>query len=204
MFPLGSVVFPYTAVPLRVFEPRYQHLLDDVLNGDRTFGSVLIERGPEVGGGDERFSVGTRVRVARVSRLPEGDHRLIVVAGTQRIRVERWLDDEPYPTAEVDLHPDADEDVPPELMKEVWSEVRRVMALASELGADTADITATLSDNPLAASYQASALTPVTPLDAYALLTAPGPVSRLVLCRQLLIDSAHVLSSQLGGRPNDL
>ena len=49
MFPLGSVVFPFTAVPLRVFEPRYQHLLDDVLNGDRTFGSVLIEKGPRSG-----------------------------------------------------------------------------------------------------------------------------------------------------------
>ncbi len=58
MFPLGTVVFPYTAVPLRVFEPRYQHLLDDVLGGDRSFGSVLIERGSEVGGGDARFEVG--------------------------------------------------------------------------------------------------------------------------------------------------
>ena len=31
MFPLGSVVYPYTAIPIRVFEPRYQTLLDRVL-----------------------------------------------------------------------------------------------------------------------------------------------------------------------------
>ena len=48
MFPLGSVLFPYTPLPLRVFEPRYLtmigHLLDD---DDPQFGVVLIERGHE-------------------------------------------------------------------------------------------------------------------------------------------------------------
>ena len=45
MFPLGSVVYPFTAIPIRVFEPRYQALLDRVLDDDRSFGMVLIERG---------------------------------------------------------------------------------------------------------------------------------------------------------------
>jgi Lon protease-like protein len=198
MFPLGSVVFPYTAVPLQVFEPRYQHLLDDVLAADRTFGSVLIERGPEVGGGDQRFDVGTRVKIAKVSRLPEADHRLILVAGTQRIRVERWLGDVPYPRAEVVLYPDEEEVTPTGLVDEVRAEVRRVMALASELGADTSEINVTLPDDPVTASYQAAALTPVTPLDGYSLLSAPGPATRLASCREMLADSARLLSEQLG------
>jgi Lon protease-like protein len=198
MFPLGSVVFPYTAVPFRVFEPRYQHLLDDVLAADRTFGSVLIERGPEVGGGDQRFDVGTRVKIAKVSGLPEAGHRLILVAGTQRIRVERWLGDAPYPRAEVALYPDEEEVTPTGLVDAVRAEVRRVMALASELGADTSEISATLPDDPVTASYQAAALTPVTPLDGYALLTAPGPATRLAACREMLVDSARLLSEQLG------
>lgn len=200
MFPLGSVVFPYTAVPLRVFEPRYQHLLDDVLESDRVFGSVLIARGPDVGGGDQRYDVGSELRVTGVSRLPESDHRMVISAGTRRIKVERWVAEQPYPRAEVTVLADDPEDVPPDLVEDVRLRIRRVLALASEMGADTAAITADLSDEPLAASYQAAALTPVTPLDAYALLAAAGPGTRLRLAAELLDENAEMLTRRLGRR----
>lgn len=199
MFPLGTVVFPYTAVPLRVFEPRYQQLLDDVLAADRRFGSVLIERGPEVGGGDQRFGVGALVTVSNVTRLPESDHRLVVVVGSERIRVTEWLEDDPYPIAEVESYPDADETVPDGLVDDVRGRIRTVLALASELGADTGPITAELADDPLTASYQAAALTPVTAIDAHALLTADGPTSRLRACAEMLEDARQFLTEQLGG-----
>ena len=197
MFPLGSVVFPYTAIPLRVFEPRYQHLLDDVLSSDRRFGSVLIERGPEVGGGDQRFDVGTLVTVSGVSRLPEQDHRLVVVTGSARVRVTRWLPDDPYPVAEVERYEDEAQTVPDGLVDEIRAGIRRVLALASELGTDTGPITAELSDDPLVASYQASALTPVTPLDAHRLLVAAGPATRLRDCREMLEVSGQLLTRRL-------
>ena len=54
MFPLSAVLFPYATMPLHVFEPRYRALMHDCLAGDRRFGVVLIERGSEVGGGDQR------------------------------------------------------------------------------------------------------------------------------------------------------
>lgn len=198
MFPLGTVVFPFTAVPLRVFEPRYQHLLDDVLAGDRTFGTVLIERGSEVGGGDQRFEAGSLVRVASVGRLPESDHRQIVVAATARIRVVEWLAEDPYPVAEVERWPDQDEDVPEEMIEEAEGALRRVLALASELGADTAAINTRLGEDPVTASYQLAALTPVTALDAYSLLTSPGPASRLQACRRMLEENADDLGRRLG------
>src|SRR5439155_458702 len=59
MFPLGTVLFPFVVLPLHVFEPRYRALTRDCLAGSGEFGVVLIERGLEVGGGDERFPVGT-------------------------------------------------------------------------------------------------------------------------------------------------
>lgn len=198
MFPLGLVVFPFTAIPLRVFEPRYQHLLDDVLAADRSFGTVLIERGSEVGGGDERFDVGTMVRVASVERLPEGDQRQIVVAAVSRIRIEQWLGEEPYPRAEVSEWPDESEKTDPELVDEVEVSLRRVMALAGELGADTGGMAADLPTDPVTASYQASALTPVTSLDSYSLLTESGPTARLRRCRRLLEESAEQIRAQLG------
>lgn len=55
MFPLGSVLLPGSPLPLQVFEPRYRAMLDDCLAGDQRFGVVLIERGFEVGGGEQRL-----------------------------------------------------------------------------------------------------------------------------------------------------
>lgn len=198
MFPLQTVVFPFTAVPLRVFEPRYQHLVDDALAGDRTLGTVLISHGPEVGGGDQRFEVGCRLRIISVARLPEGDHRQVIVAGTGRIRVDRWVEDDPYPVADVSDFPDQPQEVADELVSRVGDQVRRVLALASELGTDTSGISTELEGDPLILSYQVAALTPVTPLDSYRLLTATGPRRRLELSQELLAESARLLQAQLG------
>ena len=63
MFPLGTVLMPSGFLPLHLFEERYRRMIVDLLEGDREFGVVLIRRGSEVGGGDERCDIGTRARV---------------------------------------------------------------------------------------------------------------------------------------------
>lgn len=105
MFPLGTVLVPGTALPLHVFEPRYRRMIDDCLAGDGTFGVVLIERGSEVGGGDVRTDVGTLASIAEAEPLPDG-RWMLVARGLHRIRVERWLPDDPYPRAEIVDWPD--------------------------------------------------------------------------------------------------
>jgi Lon protease-like protein len=199
MFPLGSVIFPYSAVPLRVFEPRYLDLLANVSSGSNEFGTVLIERGFEVGGGDARFSVGTRVRIVGSSDLEEG-HKAIVVAGTERLRIVDWLPDDPHPWAMVEAIPDVAErfDVT-DLIDTVSSRLQTVMALASELGADTADLDLTVSEDPVAASFQLAALTPVTPLDSYEMLAASSVDERLELTARFLDERIELIRAELGG-----
>lgn len=199
MFPLGSVIFPYSAVPLRVFEPRYLQLLSTVSEGPGEFGSVLIERGFEVGGGDARFPIGTRVRVVGSSDL-EGGHKAIVVAGTDRIRIVEWLPDDPHPWAMVEVIPDVAErfDVS-ELIERVASRLQTVMALASELGADTSELDLTVSEDPVAASFQLAALSPVTQLDSYEMLAAISVDDRLDLTARLLDDQIELIRAELGG-----
>ncbi|HEY8912041.1 LON peptidase substrate-binding domain-containing protein [Lacisediminihabitans sp.] len=64
MFPLGSVLFPYLPLQLRVFEERYLVMLSRILvNEPAEFGVFLIERGQEVGGGEQRFPLGTVAQV---------------------------------------------------------------------------------------------------------------------------------------------
>ena len=98
MFPLGTVLFPGMVMPLQVFEPRYKVMVAEVLAGDGEFGVVLIERGSEVGGGDTRFDVGCRARVIETRATDDGRF-LLAAVGTGRIRIEQWLDDDPYPRA---------------------------------------------------------------------------------------------------------
>ncbi len=65
MFPLGTVLFPSMVLPLHVFEPRYRQLTLECIEAEREFGVVLIARGSEVGGGDQRRSVGTLARIVQ-------------------------------------------------------------------------------------------------------------------------------------------
>src|SRR5436853_5226207 len=106
MFPLGTVLFPHALLPLRVFEPRYRVMTERVLRAEREFGVVLIERGSEVGGGDTRFDVGTVAQIVRAQQLGDGGY-LLATVGIRRLRVVRWLPDDPYPQAEVVDLPDA-------------------------------------------------------------------------------------------------
>jgi hypothetical protein len=197
MFPLGSVLFPGAVLPLHVFEPRYVEMINDVLDGDQQFGVVLIERGSEVGGGDVRFDVGTVARLARIGALD--DDRLFVVAvGAGRFRVVRWLPDDPYPQAEVvPLDDPAGNGSLADLVAENRKLLRRVLALASELGSNVGDVDSELSDDPVAASWDLCSAAPVEQLDRQRLLETDDPAERLVALQELLNDSAAILQLRL-------
>ena len=96
MFPLSTVLFPHAQMPLHVFEPRYRALTADCLAGDARFGIVLIARGSEVGGGDERMTVGTRAVITHAASLADG-RSLMMVRGEARIEVVDWLAGRPLP-----------------------------------------------------------------------------------------------------------
>jgi len=104
MFPLGGVGFPGSVMPLHVFEPRYRQMMSDLQRGDLRFGIVLIERGSEVGGGEVRTTIGTRMRVSEATHYEDGRWGIVAV-GEERIRVVTWLPDDPYPLALVETPP---------------------------------------------------------------------------------------------------
>lgn len=204
MFPLGSVLFPSLVLPLHVFEPRYRALVHDVLDGDREFGVCLIDRGSEVGGGDHRLGVGTVAQIHEAAELPDGRWALATV-GTRRIRVERWLPDDPYPRAEVAEHPDpvpGSEEVA--ALPEVIARLRQALARAGELGDTATPATVELSDDPVLASHQAAALAPINTLDQYGLLAAETVGLRLARLGTLLDDAIAVLDLRLAAGTDDV
>ncbi len=87
MFPLSTVLFPGTVIPLHIFEERYRALTKDCLAGDGRFGIVLIERGIETGGGDQRATTGTVVRIMQAQELEDG-RWLMLAEGEAPIGIE--------------------------------------------------------------------------------------------------------------------
>jgi uncharacterized protein len=220
MFPLGTVLFPGALLPVHVFEPRYRALTlyclaaeaegaPTLATGD--LGIVLIERGSEVGGSDVRFDVGTRARI--VSAVPlEADLRgpnghdgrwFLVLRGVDRIRVVRWLGEEPFPRAEVDALADNDGGRGGDAAatrNRVERLLRQALALATELGDPTAaPATVALDPDPAVATWQAAAVAPVGVLDAQRVLATSGLDDRLRLLEELLADEVATLERRAHG-----
>jgi Lon protease-like protein len=201
MFPLQSVLFPNAPLPLHVFEPRYRALADDCLSGDGRFGVVLIERGREVGGGDSRFSVGTVARIVEAARTPDGRY-LLATLGHERLRVKKWLPDGPYPRAEIDIVSEPKRfDARAHDQRVVVSDLlARVLDLWSQLdprapGRDAAE----LDPDPLRASFEAAARSPIGPLDAQRLLELDDPCERFDELEAMLTEEAEVMQFRLAG-----
>ncbi|MBO1751748.1 LON peptidase substrate-binding domain-containing protein [Actinotalea sp. BY-33] len=170
MFPLGSVLFPGMPLPLRVFEPRYVAMLSAVLGDpEREFGVVLIERGSEVGGGDVRFGVGTVARIARVE-ISEGTLELLAT-GAARFEVVRWLEDEPFPRAEVrELEPLAVDAATVPALASAEGLVRATLTRASEFVELPWAPDVELSPDPSHRIWQVAGIAPLGSLDQFAML----------------------------------
>ena len=196
MFPLGSALVPGQVLPLHVFEPRYRALVDVCLAGDRCFGVVLIERGSEVGGGDTRFDVGTVARITEMAESPDGRYALVCV-GTNRIRVLRWLPDEPFPRAEVEVLTDPEAGADALVGRErVVAGLARVVDAARALGAEVPD-DLQLADDPIQAGWDATAMAPIGPIDVLEILHEDDPVLRLGRISTALGEAAELLELRL-------
>lgn len=203
MFPLSTVLFPHAPLPLHVFEPRYRVMTERCLAADRAFGVVLIDRGSEVGGGDHRVGLGTRARIEEARRLPDG-RWVLVALGVERVRVEAWLPDDPFPQAVVAPVPDGP--APGDAtLREAAASVRRVHALMSELGtapAPPAPVPADPSgpdgEARTAAAWRVCAAAPLSVLDRQRVLETDDAGARLALvaalCDELSLDVTRLLS----------
>ena len=102
LFPLGMVLFPNQALPLHIFEERYKLMIGDCLQGDRTFGVVLIKQGTEVGAPAIPFEIGTTARIVGVQPL-DGGRMQVQALGQQPFRIIRVLQTTPYMRALVEM-----------------------------------------------------------------------------------------------------
>lgn len=102
----GVVVYPQTAVPLTVGQPRSVRLVDEVVGGDKLVG-LVASKNPELEtpGPADLFAIGTIATVHRLLRAPDGTIRLLV-QGMDRFRVGKFVEEEPYLKAKIELVPE--------------------------------------------------------------------------------------------------
>jgi Lon protease-like protein len=198
MFPLSSPIVPHAGIPLHVFEDRYRRLMVDVVADDRRFGIVMIDRGSEVGGGDDRSDVGVMVEVVDEEELDDG-RWVLIGAGLGRIRVAEWLEDDPYPVAMVEEIAELPVALDSAIRDDIQGQVRRLAAMLTELGETAPPLSLELDDDPVIAAWQALAVGPVGPFDTQRLLEIDDPEVRVAGIAQALIDAEELIQFRLRG-----
>ncbi|HJW84959.1 MAG TPA: endopeptidase La [Anaerolineae bacterium] len=124
----GTVVYPVTAVPLNIGQPRSVRLIDEAVLEKKLVG-LVASRNPELEEPppEDCYTVGTLATVQRLARMPDGTIRLLVM-GLERIRVREYTATQPYLKARVERAPESvDEGLELEALR------RKVIELFSRL-----------------------------------------------------------------------
>jgi len=112
VFPLPSYfLFPGAASPLRVFEPRYRQMVEDLLDGPGRLVMACVDPAHvhEMASDPPVLDTGGLGEIARHRRLPNGEY-LIWVVGLGRVRIEEVESDRLYRRAKAHLLEDDDEE----------------------------------------------------------------------------------------------
>ncbi len=72
LFPLSTVIFPGSILPLQIFEQRYLELVKNCMKQQTGFITVLISEGKEVGAAPQIYSTGCYVEIIDWESLENG------------------------------------------------------------------------------------------------------------------------------------
>jgi ATP-dependent Lon protease len=158
-----AVVFPLTAVPLSVGQPRSVRLVDDVMRGNRLL-ALVAQKDPkaEPAAPADLHRVGTVGVIHQLARAPDGTVRLMV-QGVERIRLLDFVGTEPYLVARVEAAPEQKTPLPEAqatetdaLRRAVVDIFRRLVEASPELPDELAGAAESLTDPRHVAYFIAS------------------------------------------------
>jgi ATP-dependent Lon protease len=91
----GCPLLPFQLMPLHLFEPRYRHMVEDALAGDRRF--AVAEGLADAAGNELPAGWATLGRIVNHQPLPDGRH-LVLLEGEVRLQVAGLARRKPYPS----------------------------------------------------------------------------------------------------------
>ena len=111
LFPLELVLLPNEVVPPHIFEERYKLMIGECLEQESEFGIVWLSD-------DGLREVGCSARIAQVlDRLDDGRMN-ILARGERPFRLERRIEELPYPAGDIEFLDDDYEEPDPKLVDE--------------------------------------------------------------------------------------
>jgi ATP-dependent Lon protease len=102
----NTVAFPFSVIPLSVGIPRSAQLIKEAMKGDHLIGLVSMrDSSIELPQPEQVYEIGTVAKIYHVVESP--DHTLqVIVQGLERLRIDQWLETDPYLRARISLAPD--------------------------------------------------------------------------------------------------
>ena len=190
-----TVPFPDTVLPLAVGQPRSVALVNDALGSNRLIVMVASrDRDKEEPAPDDLYRVGVVGTIARMMRAPDETLRILVQGGT-RVRLDDFLQTEPYLTAQISELPDI-VDASPELtaltrnVQQTFGEiVQQVPYLPEELQLALANL-----EDPVAISHLIAGSLRIDTAEKQELLEENDVAARLRKLSALLARELEVIS----------
>ncbi|HEY3291230.1 MAG TPA: endopeptidase La [Anaerolineae bacterium] len=190
----GAIVYPLSAIPLRVAQSRSIRLIDEAMQHKTPIGLVASKvpdkEEPEPG---DVFSIGTMATIVRLFKSPDGVVNMIV-QGSERFRILEWQGSEPFMTARVEMLP------------EIWENTLEIEALRRNISqgfAKMAELIPNLPDelaqmiqsieDPRQLTYAVATYMRMEMVDAQKLLEMEGLPDKMLYLLQLLNKELEVL-----------
>jgi ATP-dependent Lon protease len=191
----GVVVYPQTAVPLTVGQPRSIKLVDDVVAADKLVGLVAATNPElETPGPTDLYRVGTIATVHRLLKAPDGTIRLLV-QGMDRFRLGDFVAEKPYLKAKVELVPETIEegleiDALARNARDQFEQIAQLLpSLPEELIASVLSL-----EDPLQTAYTIANFQRIDLVDAQQILELNSVTGKLRKLVSLLVRELEVLT----------
>lgn len=196
-FPLNTVVFPGTALPLHVFEERYRALVEHLLElpdpAERVFATVAIRDGYEVGehGAQSLYRVGCLLQLTDVESNPDGSFEVEAVA-RERIRVEEMVGGNDFPSVRIVDVPDGTDPTSEEALLRARGTFTAYRAAVAQMQGDP--FTGTLPQDPGFLSWTLATAVPLPLAEKQELLEAEDPAVRLAMVTDFLREELRAIN----------
>jgi ATP-dependent Lon protease len=191
----GVVVYPHTAVPLTIGQPRSIKLVDEAVAGSRLIGLVASKKPElETPGPEDLYAYGTISAIQRLFRAPDGTIRLIV-QGLGRFELGEFISLEPYLAARIILKPETvEESVEIEAqVRAARDQFQRITQLTTSLPPEIVGSVLNLED-PLHVAYSIANFQRMELEEAQAILEEDSALEKLKKLNIMLSREVEVLS----------
>ncbi|WP_231988551.1 LON peptidase substrate-binding domain-containing protein [Nakamurella panacisegetis] len=205
IFPLGTVLYPGSLLPLHIFEARYRRMVAELLDqsaGRRRFGVVAIRSGREAWdeGHSDVYDIGCTAVLQRVEAYQDGRYDVLAI-GESRFRLASLDTSSDLLCGTAEMLPDANADSSAALAAKVGRMFGRyLVALRAAGGIHHEDDDEEPPADPTALSYFVADGMILDLTDKQALLAAPSTHDRLTLALEYLRREAAMVK-QFSMRP---